>query len=381
MLPEDSCQAAAFRGIYRNVLIASLLLLPRIPGYSATAPTVSSPAAANPNPVTGVTTALSVLGTDDTGGTDLTYTWSATGPSPVAFSSNGTNSSNIHNSNLSGGRILHFTGVNPKQRRIEHNQRHRGGSQPDRDPMVVNPSSATVTSHANQQFTASLVDQFGNPISQPAEPVGWTDLSNTVLQNVCPPDNYGGQNYNFSTLCANVIQAWSGGIADTLRNRMIIWGGGHQNYSGNEVFSLNLSANPPAFKLLTEPSAFNPNTAVCPAANASDGTPVSRETYDGLVYLPTVDRMFSFDGVKAPCGAGAGDTWTLDLSVSPPVWHSMDPVNGYNPVTLAANGAGSVTGAICAYDPNSDSVFCSWGNDYGLLQYTYKNNTWNLLSR
>ena len=246
--------------------------------------------------------------------------------------------------------------------------------------VTVNPPSATVTSHANQQFTAILLDQFGNPVSQPAEPVGWTDLSNTVLQNVCPPDNYGGQNYNFYTLCANVIYSWSGGVADTLRNRMVIWGGGHQNYSGNEVFSLNLNTNPPALTLQTEPSVFNPNSAVCPSTNISDGTPVSRETYNNLVYLPTADRMFSFDGQKAPCGAGAGDTWTLDLSVSPPVWHSMDPVNGYNPVSVAANGAGSVTGAICAYDPNSDSVFCSWGNDYGLLQYTYKNNTWTLLS-
>jgi hypothetical protein len=25
-------------------------------------------------------------------------------------------------------------------------------------------------------------------------------------------------------------------------------------------------------------------------------------------------------------------------------------------------------------------VFCSWGNDYGLLQYTYSNNTWTLLA-
>jgi hypothetical protein len=58
----------------------------------------------------------------------------------------------------------------------------------------------------------------------------------------------------------------------------------------------------------------------------------------------------------------------------------MDPVNGFNPAALAANGSGSVTGAICAYDPNSDSVFCSWGNQYGLLQYTYKNNTWKLLA-
>ena len=118
-----------------------------------------------------------------------------------------------------------------------------------------------------------LIDQFGNPVSQPAEPVGWTDLSSTVMQNVCPPNNYGGQNYNFYTLCANVINAWNGGIADTLRNRLIIWGGGHQNYSGNEVFSLNLAANPPAFSLLTEPSVFNPNN---PRLSSDANVPMGR---------------------------------------------------------------------------------------------------------
>jgi hypothetical protein len=39
-------------------------------------PTVASPASASPNPVTGTTTALSVLGADDTGESSLRYTWS-----------------------------------------------------------------------------------------------------------------------------------------------------------------------------------------------------------------------------------------------------------------------------------------------------------------
>ena len=46
-------------------------------------PTVAQPAAANPNPVTGTTTNLSVLGADDGGEANLTYTWSASGPAAV----------------------------------------------------------------------------------------------------------------------------------------------------------------------------------------------------------------------------------------------------------------------------------------------------------
>lgn len=55
------------------------------------APTVATPASAAPNPVTGTTTILSVLGADDGGEANLTYTWTSSGPAPVNFTANGTN--------------------------------------------------------------------------------------------------------------------------------------------------------------------------------------------------------------------------------------------------------------------------------------------------
>src|SRR5207244_243639 len=57
------------------------------------APTIAVAAAASPSPVTaGTTTDLSVLGADDGGEANLTYTWAVTaGPSGTTFSANGTN--------------------------------------------------------------------------------------------------------------------------------------------------------------------------------------------------------------------------------------------------------------------------------------------------
>lgn len=57
-------------------------------------PTVATPASANPNPIVlGSTTQLSVLGADDGGENNLTYTWGVQGnpPGPVTFSNNGSN--------------------------------------------------------------------------------------------------------------------------------------------------------------------------------------------------------------------------------------------------------------------------------------------------
>ena len=54
-------------------------------------PKVVKEASADANPVSGRTTALSVLGVDDGGEPNLTYTWSCSGPAGVTFSANGPN--------------------------------------------------------------------------------------------------------------------------------------------------------------------------------------------------------------------------------------------------------------------------------------------------
>jgi hypothetical protein len=54
-------------------------------------PTIARVANADADPVSGGTTALSVLGADDGGEPNLTYTWSSTGPAGVTFSVNGPN--------------------------------------------------------------------------------------------------------------------------------------------------------------------------------------------------------------------------------------------------------------------------------------------------
>lgn len=54
-------------------------------------PTIAKAASAGANPVSGATTALSVLAADDGGEPKLTYTWSCSGPAGLTFSVNGPN--------------------------------------------------------------------------------------------------------------------------------------------------------------------------------------------------------------------------------------------------------------------------------------------------
>jgi hypothetical protein len=76
-------------------------------------PVVATPAAASPDPATGTTTALSVLGADDGGEAALTYTWSTTGspPAAVSFSANGTNAAKNTTATSHQGRRLQLPGA------------------------------------------------------------------------------------------------------------------------------------------------------------------------------------------------------------------------------------------------------------------------------
>ena len=62
------------------------------PGAQANQPpAIATAASVAADPVSGMTTALSVLGADDGGEPNLTYTWSCSGPADVTFSANGPN--------------------------------------------------------------------------------------------------------------------------------------------------------------------------------------------------------------------------------------------------------------------------------------------------
>src|SRR5207253_947140 len=64
---------------------------PRTVIVTAPPPTVATPAAASPNPVSGGTTRRSVRGADEGGEANLTSAWGSSGPGAVLFSANGTN--------------------------------------------------------------------------------------------------------------------------------------------------------------------------------------------------------------------------------------------------------------------------------------------------
>ena len=139
---------------------------------------------------------------------------------------------------------------------------------------------------------------------------GYTQLTGTALTSVCPANGYGWpatmpESFDWADKCFTIVNDWGGATVDTRRNRVLIWGGGHVSYRGNEVYSLELdpahlsttyiartNSTAPTMVRLNNPSVYNTNCT----ANA-DGTPESTHSYSGIIYLPKADSTSSIPTV------------------------------------------------------------------------------------
>ncbi|MFK8030998.1 MAG: choice-of-anchor U domain-containing protein [Gammaproteobacteria bacterium] len=107
---------------------------------------------------------------------------------------------------------------------------------------------------------------------------------------------------------AAVMDVWVGGAFDTYRDRLIVWGGGHFGYAGNEVYVFDL--NTLEWERLTDPS---PDTTLFNNSNSEgtyiDGLPRARHTYNHVQYAPPpIDRFIVPGGCCGSANNGPSGT-------------------------------------------------------------------------
>ena len=138
-------------------------------------PTIATVAFASPSTVTGSSTALSVLGADDGGEANLTYTWTTTGtpPASVSFSANGTNGAKNTTATFTAAGSYSFQVTVKDQGNLTAASAVGVTVNPTLTSIVVTPASATVLTSATQQFTATARNQFGTNMT-PQPSFTWT---------------------------------------------------------------------------------------------------------------------------------------------------------------------------------------------------------------
>jgi hypothetical protein len=167
---------------------------------------------------------------------------------------------------------------------------------------------------------------------------------------------YGSYQYNMGLDA--LIHNWNSGDYDPIRDRMIVWGGGHNGYGGNEIYAFDVKTL--AWERVTDPTV-NPNR--CNDANP-DGTPTSRHTNGGVAYIAHANKYFSLGGARdCQSGGACGHaTWIFDFDLKK--WSNMDP---------SGNIPYGRINVLATYDPSTSKLY--FNND-GIYAYEVEKNLW-----
>jgi hypothetical protein len=227
-------------------------------------------------------------------------------------------------------------------------------------------------------------------------PYGWSNVggaSLTLAKSVeCPVGK---------RKCSNVIRAWGGAALDRADKRLILFGGGHGDYDGNEEYALEYGSAKPSFSMIykpTEPGNFNcanfgvaeadghtgeeACTGGLPALRSPKGAcyenpaavaPNSRHSYFGLAGIDKLETghpgLFVIGG-SFTCGAGSGDqkdAWVQDLGSG--VWT-------HTPVPKPWNG--SLGAVIADYDAKHGAVAIV--SDYAMGWFEFRRRAFKMLN-
>ncbi|MBL8027818.1 MAG: T9SS type A sorting domain-containing protein [Fibrobacteres bacterium] len=195
---------------------------------------------------------------------------------------------------------------------------------------------------------------FANEFLKNLPENSWYEVPNSNLTKVGAPDV--GQ---YAVSGPKGVTAFSGGAYDPIHKRFIVFGGGHADYAGNELYHFEMDSL--KWVRFTEPDTFlQSDNNVEPNRY---GRPISRHTYDGLAYIKHADRFFAFGGAMSLSGWSTNTTWTFNPNNK--TWQYMQPTG-----TLP----GSEYDLSCAYDEVTKNIYLV--STAHLFKYSYDENKW-----
>ena len=196
-------------------------------------------------------------------------------------------------------------------------------------------------------------------VTMPA--VSWYTATNTLMSSVTPTNGQFAGTWGSGGPQA-IISAWGGGALDSSRSRLVLWGGGHSDYFGNEVYAFDTITM--AWERVTDPT-INPTLG---SEINWDGTPQSRHTYGGVSYNVQEDRFMAVGGALANTGfAGGTNLWAFDFVSK--TWSRRSP-----PPFIYGGGMAHIT----SYDPVSNMLWegTAYAAPCKLYSYDWNSDAW-----
>lgn len=201
----------------------------------------------------------------------------------------------------------------------------------------------------------------------------WGVVPSNTLASIDPEDNP-AYNPNYPSSAPwhgtigqqGIITAYNGGCYDS--DNDVFWlppGGGHEDYGGNEVYKLGLSADTPQFVMVRPPSTDLSGDGT--NGLYGDGRVRSTHTYNSPVYIPGA----------GPAMPAIGATFYQLNGVTNP--YIIDPVTGETSFIGSANpfvGKTPMDAAGACYDSLRHCIWAVGIGSPGLCRWDIATDTW-----
>jgi hypothetical protein len=229
------------------------------------------------------------------------------------------------------------------------------------------PASRTDTFRGGRRATtgSSLLPTWREAMTTPLQ---WRSLMPAASIASLDPKDDGALNpngagntppwHNASNPQAQMLNAWGGGAYNNVTKKMVVHGGGHAGYMGNELYAIDMSEDAPKWTRLCPPSGSVPRPA-----NFSGGNPASGSNNDvGTDERPKAVHVYGTGAqdnsgryFQMPGGAqntfGLGGVFTQrPFRFGGTDWDLTGAVPAYAPPQPSNN----------VYDPDLNVIWCAW---------------------
>lgn len=123
---------------------------------------------------------------------------------------------------------------------------------------------------------------------------GWVQVNTNRFSDAWASVAQGGLPDGSYSNPASIVLAWSSVAWDSVNDQLLLWGGGHANYMGNEMYAW--SGDTGLWSRGSLPSRLDRYGATATYFTADDAAPQSAHTYDNNVFAPVNGMFVTFGG-------------------------------------------------------------------------------------
>ena len=178
---------------------------------------------------------------------------------------------------------------------------------------VLESATAPLGTRQESNFTGRKHAQEAPPAGTPPDlsalvnviaalPEGeWSKVNLNNYSDVWTPDDLRPLYFASNPPPSKIIEAWSSFAWDPNRGDLMLFGGGHANYNGNDVYRWRGSTR--QWERASLPSEVKQDDlGTWMAVDGPDAAPISAHTYDNNIFLPVIDRLVVFGGAAFNSG-------------------------------------------------------------------------------